>query len=70
MNKELQDYAREKLKKGLANCTEGQQTMFKRMYAKGNLEKPINDVVDDIPADKLSWAMSQVQRTLDKKPQT
>ena len=40
--------------------------MFKRMYAKGNLDMNINDVVDNMPEEKLDWAMQQVERTLSK----
>lgn len=67
MNTELQTYARKTLKEGLALCTEAQQHFFKRMYAHGDLELPINDVVDNLEVDKLDWAMQQVQETLDKQ---
>jgi len=66
MNKELQAIARETLKGGLSKCTEAQQYLFKRMYSHEDLNKSINDVVDDMEADRLDWAMTQVQRTLDK----
>ena len=66
MNNQLQGYARTSLKEGLSKCTEGQQMMFKRMYANGNLSAGINDVVDNMPDDKLDWAMQQVERTLSK----
>lgn len=63
MNNQLQNYARETLKDSLSKCNEGQQIMFKRMYANGNLDKNINDVVDNMSEDKLDWAMQQVERT-------
>ena len=66
MNTQLQDYARAELKKGLAQCTEGQQFLFKRMYAHGNLELPIDEVVDKMDEDKLNRAMEQVEATLRK----
>lgn len=66
MNNQLQNYARTALKEGLSKCNEGQQRMFKRMYANGNLDADINDVVDNMPDDKLDWAMVQVERTLSK----
>ena len=66
MNNQLQNYARTSLKEGLAKCREGQQMMFKRMYANGNLNASIDDVVDNMPEDKLDWAMQQVERTLSK----
>lgn len=66
MNNQLQEFARQSLKDGLAKLTEGHQMIFKRMYSHKNLELPINDVVDLMPADKLDWAMQQVQRSIDK----
>jgi ABC-type uncharacterized transport system fused permease/ATPase subunit len=66
MNEQLQQYARDQLKQGLAQCSEQQQLMFKRMYYHKDLTLPINEVVDKMPVDKLDWAMQQVQRTLDK----
>lgn len=65
MNDQLQEYAKDALKKGLALCSEGQQMLFKRMYSHKNLSAEINDVVDSIEAEKLDWAMQQVQRTID-----
>jgi len=69
MNKQLQDFARKTIKEGLALCTEGQQRKFKQMYAGTgwNMGVDINMVVDELEPEKLSWAMEQVKRTLDKK---
>lgn len=67
MNETLKKFARDSLKEGLAKCTDGQQLLFKRMYAHKNLDMDINDVVDSMPAEKLDWAMQQVERTLAKK---
>ena len=67
MNQQLQQFARQKLKEGLAQCTEAEQHIFKRMYSHANLDKPIDEVVEGIPADKLSWAMDQVDRTNAKR---
>lgn len=58
--------AREELKAGLAKCTEGQQHLFKQMYAPAPFDMPIDEVVDVMPEFKLKWAMEQVSRTLDK----
>lgn len=66
MNSELQEFARQNLKEGLAQLPEKAQLFFKRLYSHDNLEADINDVVDSMPEDKLDWAMQQVQRTLDK----
>lgn len=67
MNKIAERVAKNALKKGLAACTDGEQHMFKRMYAHGNLDMDINDVVDSMDEDKLECAMGQVERTLAKK---
>ncbi len=69
MNNELQNYAREQLKSGLKKCTEGQQRLFKQMYAHKNMDKDIDYAVDNMPEDKLDFAMQQVKRTLEKKTQ-
>jgi len=68
--------ARTQLKTGLALCTDGQQTMFKKMYAyhdhqplqEHDMSMTIEEVVDNLPENKLRTAMQQVQRTLDKRP--
>lgn len=67
MNDELQAHARDILKDGLTRCTKKSQQFFKRMYAHGNLELSIAEVVDQMEPEKLDWAMEQVQRTLDKQ---
>ena len=67
MNNQMQEFARSTLKDGLAQCTENQQFLFKRMYAHGKVEIPINAVIDQMPDDKLDWAMQQVEGTLKKK---
>ena len=65
MNDQLQKFARQTLKDGLAQLPKKNQLLFKRMYSHDDLEAPINDVVDKIGADNLDWAMQQVQRTID-----
>ena len=70
MNDQLQTYARNNLKEGLAQCSDGEQLLFKRMYSHNNLDMPINKVVDNMDSDRLDWAMDQVQRTLNRKEKT
>ncbi len=67
MHKTLEKFARNSLKEGIEKCTDAQQHMFKRMYAHGNLDMDINDVVDSMEEDKLECAIDQVERTLAKK---
>ncbi len=76
MNDDLQTYARDTIKAGLARCTEKQQVMFKLMYSEPGeprLRTPevvaqikaagIEDVVDGMPEERLSLAMEQVEAT-------
>jgi hypothetical protein len=66
MNIQLQNFARETIKSRLMQLGKAQQILFKRMYANGNLNMEINDVVDKMPEEKLDWAMQQIERTLRK----
>ena len=66
MNSQLVAYARKKIKEGLSELSEGHQVVFKRLYSHENLELPIDEVVDNVPEEKLSWALTQVQNSLKK----
>lgn len=66
MHPELQILARNALKARLAECSDAQQLVFKRMYANGALETPINHVVDNMYPDMLGWALEQVTATIAK----
>ena len=67
MNKTLEDFARLKLKEGLALLPENNQMIFKRMYSHKNLSKDINLVIDEMESNLLDWALTQVERTSGKK---
>ena len=67
MNQNVEDYYRGTLKEKLAECTEGQQLLFKRIYSHGQLELPIWRVVDNMEVANLDNALDQVERTLVKK---
>ena len=66
-NTTIINFAREEIKRGLSQCSERQQLNFKRMYASGRLDLPIEEVVDKMDTEKLDWALTQVERTLFKK---
>lgn len=66
MNKTLESFARDQIKVGLAQLTEQNHHIFKWMYSPRDLTKPINDVVDEMPATQLNWALEQVERSLEK----
>jgi hypothetical protein len=65
-NETIKNVAKEMLKELLSECTDGQQLMFKRMYCHKNLELPISEAVDQMAEDKIDWAMTQVERTVEK----
>ena len=66
MNNILQNYARAQLKEMLARCTKDMQMLFKRMYSHKDLTLDIDTVVNNMPEEKLDWAMQQCERTLEK----
>lgn len=69
MNKQLEDYARQKIKEGLSKLSEGHQLIFRRMYSQKTRMCPeisINEVVDNMRKEKLDWALTQVQNSLNK----
>ena len=65
MNGELSDYARKKLKEGLAKLPEEHQMKFKRMYAFNELDLPIEKVVDIMPDEKLDHALTLVKNSIE-----
>ena len=67
MNAQLQAFARHTIKEGLAQLPDVCVLLFKRMYSPGNLELPIEEVVDKMPEDRLDWAMQQVENSLKKQ---
>lgn len=64
MDEILTEFARQNLKEGLAKCTSEQVMFFKRMYSHNNLDAEIESVVENMPSEKLDWAMQQVQKQL------
>ncbi len=64
MNKTLANAGREILKDLLSQCTPEQQMLFKRMYAHKNVEIDINHAVDEMEEERISWAISQCERTV------
>jgi hypothetical protein len=54
---------RSEIKRILSKLEESNRNVFMRMYSHKNLEKNINVVVDEIPAKKLDWALTQVKNS-------
>jgi len=67
MNEELVTYARKYLKENISKCTDGEIHVFKMMYSPVHPDHSIDKVVDNMPDEKLDWAMSQVKNTLKEK---
>jgi len=67
MNKTIETFTRDLLKELIIKCNNNEQLIFKRMYSHKNLDLPVEDIVSNIPCDKLDWALTQVQNTLAKK---
>ena len=67
MNKQLIEFARKTLKDGLSKCTAAERKVFARMYSHKDTSKDVNCIVDGMSPERIDWAMTQVQRTLDKK---
>lgn len=65
-NETLKNAAKEILKELLNKCPEEQQLMFKKMYCHKNLELSINDAVDQMAEDRIDWAITQTERTIEK----
>lgn len=63
-NETLINSGKQILKDLLAQCTEGQQLMFKRMYSHKNMEATIDEAVDNMDVDRIDWAISQCERTV------
>ena len=66
MNKTIDDFARSQILDGLRKLSEDRQKKFKQMYLFDNMDASIDDVVQNIPADKLDWAWTQIERTIEK----
>lgn len=66
MNSTIEKFARQSIKDCLAKCNGEQVLLFKRMYCHKDLSLPIDEVVDKIPIEKLDWALTQCQNTINK----
>lgn len=65
MNEELQTFARNTIKEGLALLPESHRLVFKKMYSHEDLDADINHVVNTMPENELDWAMQQVIASLE-----
>lgn len=66
MNKKALEFYKKEIMDGLAKLSEDHQVVFKRMYSPHNLDKELKAVVNDMPEDKLDWALTQVANSINK----
>jgi ssDNA-specific exonuclease RecJ len=59
MSRKQQQARREEIKRILGFLNDDNHWNFKRMYSPNDLNKDINQVVDDMPARQLQWALHQ-----------
>lgn len=72
MNEQLQKFAREQIKEGMAQLNASHHRIFRLMYGRNNGKRgvadaeamPIDDVLAEMDGTKLDWAMQQVQRSI------
>ena len=57
---------RAKIKHILLRLDNRQRLVFLKMYANGKLDADIDDVVDQLPLEKLDWALQQCKNTYHK----
>lgn len=65
-NKTIINITKKIIKELLLECSNEQQLMFRKMYCNKNLQLSISDVVDQMPDDKIDFALTQIERTLEK----
>lgn len=57
----IEDFSRQEIKKGLSFLNAKQQT-----YSREDIDKLINDIIDQIPEEKLSQIWTQVEDLIQK----
>lgn len=75
VNKTMADFARKEILNGLNQLSLENQEIFKLFYGRNHGKRSvedaknmsIEDVISEIPDERLSWALSQVENTFKKK---
>lgn len=67
MNPELDAYGREFIRINIKKLEERHILKFKQMYSSHNLSEDIDHVIDNMPPEKIDWAMHQVMNSLIKE---
>ena len=66
MNKKIRQITEDLMLNSLHLCTKKQIDFFMRMYGKKNVIPTLEEVVHYMSDDKLDWAFSQIENTLQK----
>ena len=74
MNDTLKTYARSQILNGLQKLPDSWQERFKLMYGRNGGKRSVEDtkamtieeVVQEMPDEKLDWALSQIENSLKK----
>lgn len=48
----------------LAECTSEQVRVFKQLYSYKNLELSVDKIINEMPVEKLDWAIRQCENTV------
>lgn len=62
----VEKYTRQEIKEGLTQLSDKHVDIFKRMYSPDNLSLDIDTVVENIPNERLNWALVQVTNSVNK----
>lgn len=54
---------RERMKFMLSRLTDRNREIFMRLYSHHNIDRNINEVVDELPADRLKYAYQQCENS-------
>lgn len=66
MNETVITFTRNKIKEGLGKLSEKHKLRFNQMYSFKNLDKDVNEVVDEMSEEKLDWALTQIENSMRK----
>ena len=54
---------RAEIKRILSQLTDEHRDMFNRMYSKPDVYQDVEDTVDEMPRNRLDWALQQCKNT-------
>ena len=66
MSKTKQQQRRDEIKRILGFLDDHNHLVFKRMYSHKDTTKDINQIVDEMPANQLQWALQQCMASYHK----